>query len=70
MLELTRDILRQRLDAFGPPRHLEPRREITLEETRRFLRHLDSRARIAAVASRLRLRETTVERVWLAMLQP
>jgi len=34
---LTPGLVRQRLDAFGPPRHLEPRREVSLNECRRFL---------------------------------
>ena len=37
MLELTPELVRKRLDAWGPPRHLESRREVSLNECRRFL---------------------------------
>jgi len=58
------------LDQRGPPRHLEPRREITLHEARRYLRaHSGRQHRIRKVAKAMRLSESTVGRVWREMLR-
>ena len=37
MTELTPGLAARMLDRFGPPRHLESRREVSLNECRRFL---------------------------------
>jgi hypothetical protein len=37
MAELTPELAARLLDKLGPPRHLEPRREVSLNECRRFL---------------------------------
>jgi hypothetical protein len=68
-LNLSPELAAQLLDAHGPPRHLEPRREFGLDEARAMLRHWDQRARVRVVARATRLSERSVARVWREMLR-
>jgi hypothetical protein len=67
---LTPELASQWLDAWGPPRHLEGRREVTLNECRRFLRgDPNGDYRVASTAKKLRLSTQTVGAVWALMLR-
>ena len=69
-LYVTSAEIRARLDAFGPPRHLEPRREVSLNECRRFLLADGGfPGRLESVARVTKVNYMTVQRVVRAFLR-